>query len=160
MVAEAGFEPTRKFSLPGRRREVWRRKKQNWCRGPGTNGSRHPFHHQGRGINPSGAMRCALALCKPSSNQQGRPIFAEPAGGSIECRVPHISAPVGDTGAHREVGSRTIHGLLLRTNNQLRPPLCLHCGSLLYPKASQDGHQQTQKPGVIPAERGGRPPAS
>lgn len=46
---------------------------KTWCRGPGTNGSRHPLHHQGRGINPSGAMSCALALCKPSSNQQGRP---------------------------------------------------------------------------------------
>src|SRR5580704_7583257 len=32
------------------------RKKQIWCRGPGTNGSRHPLHHQGRGINPSCAM--------------------------------------------------------------------------------------------------------
>ena len=27
--------------------------------GPGTNGSRHPLHHQGRGINSSSAMRCA-----------------------------------------------------------------------------------------------------
>jgi len=31
--------------------------------------------------------------------------------------VPHIFAPVGDAGTRREVGSRTIHGLLLRTNN-------------------------------------------
>jgi hypothetical protein len=78
------------------------------------------------------------------------------AYGSIEFRVPHISAPVCDAGIHREVRSPTIHGLLLRTNNQLRPLHCLHCGSPLYPKASQDGHPQTQKPGVIPVERGGQ----
>jgi hypothetical protein len=34
--------------------------------GPGTNGLRHPLHHQGHGINPSCAMRCTLALHKPS----------------------------------------------------------------------------------------------
>ena len=38
--------------------------------------------------------------------------------------------------------------------NSARPPHCLHCGSPLHPKASQDGHPQTQKPGVIPVERG------
>jgi len=99
--------------------------------------------------------RCALPLCKPSSNQQGRPIFAEPAraeGSSAECHTfPLPSMTLALTG----VGSRTIHGLLLRTNNQLGPPHCLHCGSPLYPKASQDGHAQTQKPEVIPVERGG-----
>src|SRR5437588_10101010 len=72
------------------------------CRGPGTNGSRHPLHHQGRGINPSGAMRCALALCKPSSNQQGRPIFAEPAraeASSAECHTfPLLSVTLALTG--------------------------------------------------------------
>jgi len=31
--------------------------------------------------------------------------------------VPHIFAPVGDAGTRREVGSPTIHGLLLRTIN-------------------------------------------
>jgi len=45
----------------------------------GTNGSRHPFHHQGRGINPSDAMRCALAQYKPSPKQHRRPIFAAAA---------------------------------------------------------------------------------
>jgi hypothetical protein len=70
--------------------------------GPGTNGSRHPLHHQGRGINPSGAMRCALALCKPSSNQQGRPMFAEPAraeASSAECHTfPLLSVTPALTG--------------------------------------------------------------
>jgi hypothetical protein len=31
-------------------------------RGPGTNGSRHPLHHQGRGINPYDVMRCACKV--------------------------------------------------------------------------------------------------
>jgi hypothetical protein len=44
-------------------------KLQNLVPGPGTNGSRHPLYRQGRSINPSGAIRCALALYKPSSKQ-------------------------------------------------------------------------------------------
>ena len=68
--------------------------------------------------------------------------------------MPHISAPVSDAGIDREV--RSIHGFLLRTNNQLRPLHCLHCGSPLYPKASQDGQLQTEKPEVIPVERRGQ----
>ena len=70
--------------------------------------------------------------------------------------MPDISAPVGDAGIHREVRSLTIHGLPLRTNNRPRPPHWLHCGSPLYPKASQDGQLQTEKPGVIPVERSGQ----
>jgi len=65
-------------------------KKQIWCRGPGTNGSRHPLHHQGRGINPSCAMRCTLALHRPSPKQHGRPTFVEPArteASNTECHT-------------------------------------------------------------------------
>jgi hypothetical protein len=46
---------------------------------------------------------------------------------------------VSNAGIRMEVRSLTIHGLLLRTNSQPGLPQWLHCGSSLYPKASQDG---------------------
>jgi hypothetical protein len=53
-------------------------------------------------MNPSGAMRCAAALYKPSSKQHGRSIFGEPAraeASSAECHTfPLLSVTLAFTG--------------------------------------------------------------
>jgi hypothetical protein len=77
--------------------DTWRTESKSWCRGPGTHGSRHPLRHQDRGINPSCAMRCTLALYKPSPKQHGRPTFVEPARTEASSTDCHTFRPLSVT---------------------------------------------------------------